>query len=244
MSNDENGEVDLSNFNLLASDAVITEEGVDVISEPTVFTSDPEKEDTKKEEKKVKDKRSTLEPALKVKTVESLEETLEEETTEEDEEEKEEVAKKSTSKKEETDDEDDDEQEEPGEELSAFQNFANFLHENGVADYDPEDFEDSEKGLLDMMDKTVSNAVDKYKKSVPNGAAAFLEYLEAGGDPKKYIENSSSVPDYKCLTDQLLEKDSVQKALVTDWMRLQGYSDEEISESLTDYEESGLLAKK
>jgi len=95
-----------------------------------------------------------------------------------------------------------------------------------------------------MMDKTVQNAVDKYKKSVPNAATAFLEYLEAGGDPKKYIENSSSVPDYKGLSDQLLQKDSVQKALLTDWMRLQGYSDEEILESLTDYEESGLLAKQ
>lgn len=242
----ETDDMDLSNFNLLASDAVVSENQGEIATlEPTVFTSDPET----KSESGVKDKRTTKEPELKMKTVESLEETLEkeeEEKNEEDiEEEKEEDKEEAEKEEEETKDKKEETSEETEEEdVSPFKNFANFLHENGIADYDPEDFEDSEAGLLTMMDKTVKNAVQKYKESVPTKAAAFLEYLEAGGDPKTYIENSQSVPDYKGLSEDLLTKESVQKALLTDWMRLQGYSDDDIVDSLKDYEESGLLEKQ
>jgi len=247
----ESEDLDLSNFNLLASDAVVSENQGEIATlEPTVFTSDPET----KSEPGIKDKRTSKEPELKLQKVDSLEEILEkeeetqeeikEETKEEKEEEEEKEEDETKDKKEETSEETSEETDDEDEDASPFKTFATFLHDNGIADYDPEDFEDSETGLLKMMDKTVKNAIQKYKESVPTKAAAFLEYLEAGGDPKTYIESSQSVPDYKGLSEDLLTKESVQKALLTDWMRLQGYSDTDVVESLKDYEESGLLEKQ
>lgn len=242
----ETGDLDLSGFNLLAGNEENSELGA------SLFNDDPEKKETESENEKtgIVDERTSKDDNIKIQTKYDLEEEQEEE--EEDDSLEKEKEETKTSKKEETKkdlenkEEENEENEEDIEEddNSPFLTFARFLDENGIADYDEENFEDSEAGLLAMVDKSVEKGVKAYKDNIPEDAKKFLEYLEAGGDPKQYVENSQSIPDYKGLSDDMLTKESVQKALVTDWMRLQGYSEEEISESLQDYEESGILEKQ
>lgn len=242
----ETGDLDLSGFNLLAGNEENSELGA------SLFNDDPEKKETESENEKtgIVDERTSKDNSIKIQTKYDLEEEQEEE--EEDDSLEKEKEETKTSKKEETKkdlenkEEENEENEEDIEEddNSPFLTFARFLDENGIADYDEENFEDSEAGLLAMVDKSVEKGVKAYKDNIPEDAKKFLEYLEAGGDPKQYVENSQSIPDYKGLSDDMLTKESVQKALVTDWMRLQGYSEEEISESLQDYEESGILEKQ
>ena len=253
MSKIETGDLDLSGFNLLASDSVVSDDEKTGFGN-SLFEEDPGKTGDESPDGKggIVDARTGKDDSIEIKNVASLEEETDEEDDDEEDDTPEEVSKdkksdkKSDSKKEEQDDNEDDEDDadDDDEEDSPFKTFGKFLDESGIADFDEEEFEDSEKGLLTMIDKTVEKAVNKYKESVPSEAKAFLEYLEAGGDPKKYVEDKQSMPDYKSLDDNMLSKESVQKALVTDWMRLQGYSDEEVAEQLKDYEESVLLEKQ
>lgn len=241
----ETGDLDLSGFNLLAGNEENSELGA------SLFNDDPEKKETESENEKagVIDERTSKDnDDFKIQTKYDLEEEEEEEDDDSLEKEETKTSKKEEAKKDlENKEEENVENEEDIEEdddNSPFLTFAKFLDENGIADYDEENFEDSEAGLLAMVDKSVEKGVKAYKDNIPEDAKKFLEYLEAGGDPKQYVENSQSIPNYRGLSDDMLTKESVQKALVTDWMRLQGYSEEEISESLQDYEESGILEKQ
>lgn len=240
----ETGDLDLSGFNLLAGNEENSELGA------SLFNDDPEKKETESENEKagVIDERTSKDnDDFKIQTKYDLEEEEEEDDDSLEKEEtktsKKEEAKKDLENKEEENVENEEDIEED-DDNSPFLTFAKFLDENGIADYDEENFEDSEAGLLAMVDKSVEKGVKAYKDNIPEDAKKFLEYLEAGGDPKQYVENSQSIPNYRGLSDDMLTKESVQKALVTDWMRLQGYSEEEISESLQDYEESGILEKQ
>ena len=246
----ETGDLDLSGFNLLAGNEESSDLGT------SLFNDDPEKkgEESENEKSGIIDERTSKDNNdFKIQTKYDLDEDEEEEEEDDDssEEEKEtKTSKKSETKKdlknkeEENEEDEEDNEEDDDSDNSPFLTFAKFLDENGIADYDEENFEDSEAGLLAMVNKSVEKGVKAYKESIPDEAKKFLEYLEAGGDPKQYVENSQSIPNYRGLSDDMLSKESVQKALVTDWMRLQGYSDEEIGETLEDYEESGILEKQ
>lgn len=262
----ETGDLDLSGINLLSGDTEGETTGQSLFQNPEEDSTSEGQADKadKADGKTIVDARTEegKKGSMKIENIPSLEEELNKKETEEEEEEEEEEEddsslkddKKKTSKKESKDESEEDESEEEEEEEdsedseedepSPFTNFAKFLDENGIADFDEEDFEDSEEGLLKMVDKTVKKGVDAYKDSIPESAKKFLDYLEAGGDPKNYIEESKNLPNYEGLNEDMLGKESVQKALVADWMKMQGYEDDEIQETLKDYEESGLLEKQ
>lgn len=242
----ETGDLDLSGFNLLAGG-----DSDDLDTGASLFKEAPEEGGEEDGKGGIIDARTDKDDAgFKIETKDSLIEESDEDEDEEEEEKddsfKSKTSKKKESKKVEEDDEEENEEDdsENSDDDSPFLTFAKFLDENGVADFDEEEFEDSEEGLVKMIDKTVEKGINAYKESIPDEAKKFLEYLEAGGDPKQYVENSQSIPNYRGLSENQLSKESVQKALVTDWMRLQGYSEEEIGETLEDYEESGILEKQ
>ena len=252
--NETNDDMDLSAFNLLAGEVNIPDGGAIKTGAPTLFDTPPtDEDDDLDKDSNIKDKRTKKEPSVKIQQRDSLFDDDEEEDEEEDEDDDEDdsddkkpkPSDKKSSKKEEVEEDDEEEEEEDDEDSdSPFRTFASFLHEKGIADYDPKEFEDSEEGLLKMMDTTVKKSVEKYKESVPKAAKEFLEYLEAGGDPKSYVEKSTALPNYKALTEDALGKESVQKALIGDWLASEGYTDEEIDEMIEDFEESGLLEKQ
>lgn len=129
----------------------------------------------------------------------------------------------------------------PEEQESALKSFASWMGDKGLVDYDEETFEDSEEGLKKLMSSTVEREVENYKKSLPEDVHKLVEFVEAGGDPKQFLDlyyNQSSWADFK------LENESDSKAVLKEYLKAQGEDEEEINETLDTYEVSGILEKK
>ena len=124
---------------------------------------------------------------------------------------------------------------------SSLKVFASWLGDKGLVDYDEETFEDSEDGLKKLMSSTVEKEVEKYKQSLPEDVHKLVEFVEAGGDPKQFMDlyyNQSSWADFK------LEDEADAKVVLKEYLKAQGEDEEEINETLDTYEVSGILEKK
>lgn len=124
---------------------------------------------------------------------------------------------------------------------SSLKVFASWLGDKGLVDYDEETFEDSEDGLKKLMSSTVEKEVEKYKQSLPEDVHKLVEFVEAGGDPKQFMDlyyNQSSWADFK------LEDEADSKVVLKEYLKAQGEDEEEINETLDTYEVSGILEKK
>lgn len=124
---------------------------------------------------------------------------------------------------------------------SSLKVFASWLGDKGLVDYDEETFEDSEDGLKKLMSSTVEKEVERYKQSLPEDVHKLVEFVEAGGDPKQFMDlyyNQSSWADFK------LEDESDSKAVLKEYLKAQGEDEDEINETLDTYEISGILEKK
>jgi hypothetical protein len=124
---------------------------------------------------------------------------------------------------------------------SSLKVFASWLGDKGLVDYDEETFEDSEDGLKKLMSSTVEKEVERYKQSLPEDVHKLVEFVEAGGDPKQFMDlyyNQSSWADFK------LEDESDSKAVLKEYLKAQGEDEDEINETLDTYEVSGILEKK
>ena len=124
---------------------------------------------------------------------------------------------------------------------SSLKVFASWLGDKGLVDYDEETFEDSEDGLKKLMSSTVEKEVEKYKQSLPEDVHKLVEFVEAGGDPKQFMDlyyNQSSWADFK------LEDEADSKTVLKEYLKAQGEDEEEIKETLDTYEVSGILEKK
>ncbi len=127
------------------------------------------------------------------------------------------------------------------EESSSLKVFASWLGDKGLVDYDEETFEDSEDGLKKLMSSTVEKEVEKYKQSLPEDVHKLVEFVEAGGDPKQFMDlyyNQSSWADFK------LEDESDSKTVLKEYLKAQGEDEEDINETIDTYEISGILEKK
>ncbi len=124
---------------------------------------------------------------------------------------------------------------------SSLKVFASWLGEKGLVDYDEETFEDSEDGLKKLMSSTVEKEIQNYKNSLPEDIHKLVEFVEAGGDPKQFMDiyyNQSSWADFK------LENESDHKIVLKEYLKAQGEDEDEITETLDTYEVSGILEKK
>jgi len=127
------------------------------------------------------------------------------------------------------------------EEGSNLKVFASWLGEKGLVDYDEETFEDSEDGLKKLMSSTVEREVENYKNSLPDDVHKLVEFVEAGGNPKDFINayyNEVTWSDFE------IDTDTTQKIVLREYLKAQGEDIEEIEETLDTYEVSGILEKK
>lgn len=120
------------------------------------------------------------------------------------------------------------------------------MAEFGILDVaEGDEYEGTAEDLVEKFESTVNKRVLKgledYKESIPELGKQFLDYLEQGGDPKKFVEAQSAVLDYDNL--DITDEDN-QKAVIKEWLKAQDYSNEEIKETLQDYEDSLLLEKQ
>lgn len=124
----------------------------------------------------------------------------------------------------------------------SYKAIAQYLAEQGVIDYeDSEDIEDSPEILENVVLQTAKNMVEEYKESIPDEAKSFLDYLEKGGDPSKYLESLTKPIDIENID---LENEDNQKAVLREFLKTQDYSPEEIEDELKDYEDALILEKK
>ena len=208
---------------LLSADTGVIDKTKSDLVEDDIDHLDKESETPKKEtEKKTKSKEEDL-------TIDNLEieykETVEEDTSTDKKEVKEKVA-------EETD------------ELSQMGVLANYLKEEGVIDFDTEEFEDSEEGLVKVIQSEIDKGVEKYKEDLPQLAQEFIEYIDKGGDPQNFVKATSDV-DFSKIDPKVIDgKENLQKQLVAELMRREGYSQDDILQDVQDFVDGGLIAKR
>jgi len=130
------------------------------------------------------------------------------------------------------------------EEISQIGVVANFLKEEGIVDFDSEEFEDTEEGFAKVIQSEISKGVEKYKEDLEPLAKEFLTYIEKGGDPSKFVKATSDVDFSKIDVKMIDGKENLQKQLVAELMRKEGYSNDEIMEDVKDFTDGGLIAKK
>lgn len=138
---------------------------------------------------------------------------------------------------------DEDEEEESDNDDSGIKDFVKALSEKGVIDFDDtdEDFEASEEGIEKLVDKTVKNRIDKWANELPEDFNKLLQFVEAGGDPKQFLDiyyGNHSWENYS------IESDEAQKAAVRESLRLAGEDASDIEDIVEDWYESGILKKR
>lgn len=71
----------------------------------------------------------------------------------------------------------------------------------------------------------------------------YLQYRYNGGDPKQYFQATAPVVDYSAveITD---ENVSIQRAVVEDFLQRSGYTPEEVSETVQEYLDAGILQRQ
>lgn len=161
------------------------------------------------------------------------EDDSEESTEEDDGDDEEEVEDNST----------EDESEDESEEVEySYKALASYLAEQGIIDFeDSEDIEDNPEILEEAVLNTAKNLVKEYKESIPEEGKLFLDYLEQGGDPSKYLQTFEKPLDFQNLD---LEDEKVQKRVVAEFLKTQDYEEDEIKEILQDYEDGLILGKQ
>lgn len=203
-----------------------------------------EEESDNQEDNKTKDKKD-IKQTPKTKKVgeesKSKPDQKEDNTSLEEEELDEKTQSSATKSKQESDRQD---KTEDKEDEGSFKAFADFLKDQGIVDFKDEEFEDSEEGLKDVYKKSVAQEHDRWKKSYPEEAQKFLEFIESGGDPKLfhdiyYNSGTGSFADFK------IEDEDNQKHAIREGLILAGWENEdEINDEISLYEDSGKLESK
>lgn len=122
-----------------------------------------------------------------------------------------------------------------------FLGFAKFLSEEGVIDLEDTDEIKSEKDLIKVVDRTVNTKFENWKNSFPEDAQKFLQFVVDGGKPSdfhKYYYSEASFEEFTVDTEE------DQKYVITESLKLEGYTEEEIQDELTDAVDLGKLDKK
>jgi|21_taG_2_1085346.scaffolds.fasta_scaffold06240_3 hypothetical protein len=132
------------------------------------------------------------------------------------------------------------------EDLNEFAIFAQMLADKELLDLNEEEFDPTEKGLLDAFADTIENRVkeeiDSFQKTLPKEGKELLTHLMKGGKVSNFMEVYST-PNFGDLS---IKGNNIgnQKAVLAEFFKLRGDSQEDIAEMLEDYENLGKLEKQ
>ena len=132
------------------------------------------------------------------------------------------------------------EESEKTEESTTFKPFIQHLSDKGLVDFSEEEFEDSEDGFEKVISKTITTKVDEWKKSYPDEVQGLLKFVEMGGDPKDYISYNFG-PSWE---EYNPETDEDRKTVIKESLKMAGWKEEEATEEIQDYEDTGKLEAK
>lgn len=138
--------------------------------------------------------------------------------------------------------------EEEQEENSLFETLAQQL---GYEFDEDEQYEESEEGLTNFVQKVSDKIADQklngFLESLPPVASEFFDYLQMLGENatedkvKEFFTSVNRELDYKSVD---LNSEDVQKSVLKTFFREAGMEDDEIKETLEDYEVAGILKKQ
>ena len=138
--------------------------------------------------------------------------------------------------------------EEEEEESSLFETLAQQL---GYEFDEDEQYEESEEGLTNFVqkisDKIADQKLNGFLESLPPVASEFFDYLQMLGENatedkvKEFFTSVNRELDYKSVD---LYSEDVQKSVLKTFFREAGMEDDEIKETLEDYEVAGILKKQ
>lgn len=107
------------------------------------------------------------------------------------------------------------------------------------------EYEESVEGVAEytkaVAEKIAQEEVDTLFEAIPD-VKEYLTFRLNGGEPSKFFESRYSEPDY---TQYKLSEDdeTTQEIIVRRYLSSQNYNDTEITETIKDYKETGLLYK-
>jgi len=119
-----------------------------------------------------------------------------------------------------------------------------------IGDDEEREVDFSKEGLKELIEETVAKkseaAISSFKEGLGDDAKGLLEVLEKGGTVDDFVNMSEQVDFNNIALEDGKGNQYVQnqKYLVEDWMKIQGYTKEEIDETINDYAGSGLLKKQ
>ena len=125
------------------------------------------------------------------------------------------------------------------------------LVEEDVLYFDEEkEYDLSVEGLKELVTETKNKAAEKaienYVENFDEDGKTLLDILHNGGSVQDYINMSQQVDFSKVPVEDNSGNPIIQNqvALVEDWMKTQGYTEDEIDEKVKDLHETGLLGKE
>ena len=128
---------------------------------------------------------------------------------------------------------------EPEPEKSGFDTLGQTLIDEGVLE-GAEDLKDTQESFSDLVTKTIDKRVDDYIAEIPDEYKNIIDYMRNGGDANSYLQSKAKI-DYGNLN---LKDEGIQNALVTEILKQENYTDEEITEKLRDYKDLEKLEKE
>lgn len=132
---------------------------------------------------------------------------------------------------------------EEGTETSIYKTLVQELYNKGIVDFDDtdEDFEDSEEGIFKIFDKSKKVGWDKRFERLPHNVKTLIDYVEKGGDPKEFMDIYYGNQSWEDFT---LDNEDAYKLAISESLRLQGESQEDIDDMILEWELSGSLEKR
>lgn len=126
---------------------------------------------------------------------------------------------------------------------TGFKEFTESLYKKGVIDFDSTDeaFDNSEEGIESLINKTVENRINTWSNNLPDDYHKFLEFVEAGGKPKEFLDVYYGNHSWENFT---IDSEENQKAAVKESLRLAGEDPNDIEEIVTEWYDNGTLEKR
>lgn len=124
----------------------------------------------------------------------------------------------------------------------SYKAIVDYLADNGIIDsIDDYDGEDTPEVIEMAVERTARNLVENYKESIPEVGKQFLDYLEKGGDPSKFISSLETPIDFNNVD---LTDEDTQKKVYTEYLKSIDWTHEEIEQELADAEDNLSLERK
>lgn len=113
------------------------------------------------------------------------------------------------------------------------------LSDKGILQLGSEDKEfKTEDDIYNGIQETITNGIESWKSSLGEESLKYIDYLEKGGDPSKYIEVNAEV-DYSTMS---LEDDDSKKSLITAFYKEKGFSEKKIQRLIESSEDMDELS--